>query len=159
MSRPVSYSLDVSEISEPVYFAYGSNMASSTLAERAVGARRVGIGRLLDHRLGFTLPSHRWGGRAADIVPEIGGVVWGVLWRVEDAGALDGFEVRYDRIEVAVEEDPGQTMSAFTYRVRAELRADDEGIPAPAYLARLVVGAGEAGIPDEYLAFLRSCAG
>ncbi|MDJ0665218.1 MAG: gamma-glutamylcyclotransferase family protein [Acidimicrobiia bacterium] len=144
-----------------LYFAFGSNMSSATLRERGVAAEMAGPALLRDHRLAFTLPSIRWTGRAADVLPAPGQEVWGVLWNLSDSNALDPFERRYHRVEFTVEQNgnghAGPARRALGYIVRPELRAPDEAPPAPAYLRRMVEGATEAGLPHAYVDFLRSC--
>ena len=76
------------------YFAYGSNLCGDRLRMRNKSARLVGTARLDGYRLDFTLSSLTWRGAAADIVADEGGVVWGVVWELddEDAASLDGQE-------------------------------------------------------------------
>lgn len=148
----------------PCYFAYGSNMAAVVLCSR-VAAVPVGRAMLRGYRLAFTLPSQRWGGRAADIVPAGGAEVWGRLWVVGDDGieVLDRFEAAYRRIVVGVERVDGDArpapLDALTYVVRDERRAPDEGAPAAAYRRHLVAGGEECGLPANYLRVLRGAEG
>ncbi len=143
------------------YFAFGSNMAQATLHERSVAATRLGAAFVADYRLAFTLPSQRWTGNAADLLPDPGGLAWGVLWEMSDPNALDPFELRYDRVPVEVTRSNGNDgtthrFDAFTYLVKPENRTRNEGSPATAYLERMLEGAGEAGLPEEYLQFLQA---
>jgi gamma-glutamylcyclotransferase (GGCT)/AIG2-like uncharacterized protein YtfP len=148
----------------PCYFAYGSNMSEAVLRDR-VDAEAAGKAVLRDHRLAFTLPSRRWGGRAADIVPAGGAEVWGRLWSVDDEGIemLDGYEAAYRRVVVRVERVDGDArpapLDALTYVVRDERRAPDEGAPAAAYRRHLVAGGEECGLPANYLRVLRGAEG
>jgi hypothetical protein len=144
-----------------LYFAYGSNMSPTTMSERVRGATAVGSALLRHHRLAFTLPSRRWTGHAADILPTRDAAVWGVLWKLPDPAALDAYEKRYDRAEVDVlrfheARSEGSPSRAFTYTVKPEHRADDESPPAAAYLARMIDGAQAGELPANYLEFLRS---
>jgi hypothetical protein len=59
-------------------------MSSTVMADRCPGATALGPARLDDHRLGFRLPSLRWGGYAADIVNDDGVTTWGVLWKLSE---------------------------------------------------------------------------
>jgi hypothetical protein len=140
-------------------------MAASVFLDRVDG-EAAGRAVLRDYRLAFTLPSLRWGGRAADIVPADGAEVWGRLWSVGDEGiaVLDGYEAAYRRVIVSVERfddggRPAGRLDAVTYVVRDERRAPDEGDPHPEYRARLVAGAGECGLPAAYLRGLRGPGG
>lgn len=136
-------------------------MSRSTLRDRRVDVTPAGTALLRDHRLAFTLPSKRWTGRAADVLPASGDGVWGVLWEMPEPDALDPFELRYNRSEVDVLQFPtgqaGRIRRAFTYTVKPEHRAAVEGPPAYEYLQRLIEGAIDAGLPDYYIEFLRSC--
>lgn len=145
-----------------LYFAYGSNMSPTTMRERVGVGTPSGSALVRHHRLAFTLPSMRWTGHAADIVPSKGAEVWGVLWELPDPKALDAFEQRYDRIEVDVlrfreARNRGVRARAITYTVKPEHRAEREAPPAAAYLERLIDGAQAGGLPVDYVEFLRSC--
>lgn len=135
-----------------IYFAYGSNMSSTVMAERCASARSLGPGKLGGHRLAFTLPSTRWGGFAADLVIDAPSSVWGVLWDVDNEAlaVLDGYEARYDRCVIAVSTGPATT-KAMTYRVKAENRQRRAGNPAPEYLQHMLDGAAEHGLPLSYV--------
>lgn len=144
-----------------LYFAFGSNMSRLTLRDRRVDVKAAGTALLRNHRLAFTLPSKRWTGRAADILPAPGAGVWGVLWEMAEPHALDPFELRYNRSEVEVLQFPtgqaGPIQRAFTYTVKPEHRATNEAPPAYEYLQRMIEGAIDAGLPVYYTDFLRSC--
>ncbi len=137
------------------YFAYGSNMASTVMLERCPGAVPLGAARLDDHRLVFRLPSRRWGGHAADITPEEGLSVWGVLWEVtpDHLEILDGFEARYDRYRISATN--GVPVDALTYRVKPE-HVSADGAPDPRYLDHLTKGATEHALPAEYISSVLS---
>jgi hypothetical protein len=145
----------------PLYFAFGSNMSRSTLRDRGVDVIPAGTALLRDHRLAFTLPSQRWTGRAADILPTPGAEVWGVLWQIRKPAALDPFELRYDRSQFDVLQlqagRAGITRQALAYTVKEMHRAPDEAPPAREYLRRMIEGAVDAGLPARYIEFLRSC--
>lgn len=148
------------------YFAYGSNMAKAVFHGRVVG-EPAGRAALEGHRLAFSLPSQRWGGRAADLAILSGAEVWGRLWCVDEdqLAVLDRFEGAYQRLEVTVariEEQGGKVRTeeaqAITYVVRDDRRAPDEGTPAPEYLGQMLKGADECGLPAHYIRFLSAAA-
>jgi hypothetical protein len=133
-------------------------MSSDTLRDRGVQANLRGAAMLENHRLAFTLPSERWTGRAADILPAAGHEVWGVLWDLADPTALDPYERRYSRAEFEVTKHPIEheaRIRVFAYTVKSELRAVDEAPPASAYVRRMIEGAIDAGLPDTYIEHLR----
>jgi gamma-glutamylcyclotransferase (GGCT)/AIG2-like uncharacterized protein YtfP len=149
---------------ELLYFAYGSNMASRVMTARIATARRVGIAELVGYRISFHLPSQRWGHRAAGIEPDPAGSVWGVLWEIDDASwdVLDEYERAYVRTMVEVTEhttDGTVVRPVATYLVREDRAAPDDEPPAPEYLAAMLAGARETGLPGAYVDRLRSLGG
>ena len=138
----------------PPYFAYGSNMASSQMAERCPGAVCLGAARLPGHRLAFDAWSNRRGGLVADVLPDPGSDVWGVLWEVtgEHAEALDRYEGvargQYRRATVRVEAVAGGEVEAFAYVI---CDPGEDGPTTEAYRDILIEGAREHGLPDEWV--------
>ncbi len=141
------------------YFAYGSNMASSQMAERCPGAVCLGAARLPGHRLAFDAWSNRRGGLVADVLPDPGSDVWGVLWEVtgEHAEALDRYEGvargQYRRATVRVEAVAGGEVEAFAYVI---CDPGEDGPTTDAYRDILLEGAREHGLPDEWVQAIES---
>jgi gamma-glutamylcyclotransferase len=145
------------------YFAYGSNMETATFRGRRgiefVGARPA---RATGWRLVLDKPPLVPIGEGfANIVPDPTAVVLGVLYEIGPAdlehldlteGVLIG---NYRRIEIPVTAlaTPTTTVPAFT--LVSEARAP-ELQPSQRYMACLIAGAEEHGLPTEYVAFLRS---
>jgi gamma-glutamylcyclotransferase (GGCT)/AIG2-like uncharacterized protein YtfP len=77
-----------------LYFAYGSNMDWTQVRARCPSATFVGVARLADHRLAFTRKSVTRQYGVADVVPEEGRSVWGVVYLVPEleVGSLDKSE-------------------------------------------------------------------
>lgn len=143
----------------PRYFAYGSNMDPRYMADHCPEARAIGAGRLAGYRLEFTVYSDRWGGGAANIEPDAGAHVWGVVWDVtpEDLAALDTFVGHpsfYRREDVEVLSG-AEALQCLTYRV-----AHQQGFvrPTDEYLNRLRAGMRIQGLPPEALDILESAA-
>ena len=138
----------------PPYFAYGSNMASSQMADRCSGAVCLGVARLPDYRLAFDAWSNRRGGLVADVLPALGSEVWGVLWTVteEHAEALDRYEGvargQYRREDVRVESAAGEQIEAFAYVI---CNSGEDGPTTDAYQAILLEGAREHGLPPDWV--------
>jgi phage replication-related protein YjqB (UPF0714/DUF867 family)/cation transport regulator ChaC len=133
------------------YFAYGSNMSVAQMAERCPGAGSPLRAVLADH---VWLCNERG---VATIAPVPGRVVHGVLWAVsaENITALDRYEGvaggRYRRTAISVTTADGQTVDALVY-------IDDGDAPGPPrddYLERVLTGATEHGLPDDYIGYLR----
>ena len=136
-----------------LYFAYGSNLDVSQMRERCPNSRPIGRARLQAHRLDFTHLSRRWGGGAADIVPEPGDSVWGALYRLDrsDLDLLDHYEGGYERTEIRVEPENGNLSRALTYTVRMKGSLE----PTEEYLQKLLRWGGHWGFPQAYLSRLR----
>ena len=146
------------------YFAYGSNLSAARLRESCPSARLEAIGVVPGHRLAFTRRSERWGGGVADIRPDPGAEVRGVVWRIPagEGAALDRQEgvhaqpPRYRRLEVAVTTAAGAVLDCLAYQV-AEPEAEHVA-PSAAYLETMLRGAREAGLPPAYVARLAAIA-
>ena len=146
------------------YFAYGSNLSEARLHESCPSARLEATARLPGYRLAFTRRSERWDGGVADIRPDPGGEVQGVVWRIDsaDGDALDRQEgvaaspPRYRRIEVAVTTAEGGVVDCLAYQV-AEPQAAHIA-PSAAYLETMLRGARSAGLPTGYLARIEAAA-
>ncbi len=138
----------------PPYFAYGSNMASSQMADRCPGAVCLGAARLPGYRLAFDAWSNRRGGLVADVLPAPDSEAWGVLWQVteEHAEALDRYEGvargQYRREDVRVESETGEPVEAFAYVI---CNPGEEGPTTDAYRAILLEGAREHGLPPDWV--------
>ncbi len=74
-------------------------MSLLTLRDRGVDANPVGAALLRDHRLAFTLPSERWTGRAADILPKQG---IRKPWKLYQNYFKDTFSLKYSKIDDGV---------------------------------------------------------
>ncbi len=142
------------------YFAYGANMDPRHMAGRVPGARPVGPGRLDGYRLTFSVYSDEWNGGAANLHPDPGAHVWGVLWEVpeEGAGALDAFQGHptfFRREDVIVEGAEGPVV-AWTYRVAHQEAAYVR--PTDAYLNTLRSAVRVQGLPPEALDIVEEAA-
>jgi len=140
-----------------VYFAYGSNMLRERLDARCPNVRLLGNAVLDGHRLTFDQFSHVDGSGKGGIVPAPGERVPGVLWTLPpgDLPALDLAESAgrgYERAGVTVTRAGGGAVEAITYRpidLRGDLR------PWDWYLALVVAGAEQQGLPGDYVGRLR----
>ena len=145
----------------PHYFAYGSNLSSRQMLLRCPGASAIGPARLTDYELAFTRPSRRWGGYAADVVPAVGSLVWGVAWEVTPMHLqqLDRYEgvaiAAYRRRNVHVTLPDGGTLNAITYAV---VDPQDGGRPSPRYLHTILEDAREHRLPGDWIRHLAALA-
>jgi gamma-glutamylcyclotransferase (GGCT)/AIG2-like uncharacterized protein YtfP len=135
-----------------IYFAYGSNIQAVEVDGRH--ARILGVARLDDHRLAFTRRSVRTGTGVADVVPAPGESVWGALYELDpdQAAALDakeGLGWAYGRVSRRVRTEGGEHVDAFLYTVLE--KEPQEVPPSEAYLAGLLRGARDRGLPPDYV--------
>ena len=146
------------------YFAYGSNLSEARLHESCPSARLETTARLPGYRLAFTRRSERWEGGVADIRPDAGAEVQGVVWRIDaaDGDALDRQEgvdatpPRYRRIEVAVTTAEGEVRDCLAYQVVEPQAA--QIAPSAAYLDTMLRGARAAGLSGAYVARIETIA-
>lgn len=140
------------------YFAYGSNMATSRLRQRAPSARPVAVGRLPGHALRWHKLGRDGSGKC-DACPSAGAedAVWGVLFDIDQADkahldAAEGLGIGYDERMVQVQTDAGPRC-ALTYQAKPA-RIDPELRPRQWYKAHVLAGAREHGLPVAYVAQL-----
>lgn len=142
------------------YFAYASNLSRAQLESRVGAIFDVQIGRLEHHELVFN-KKVRGGSAEANVRPARGKTVLGVLYRITESGLrnLDrasGVPMHYRRISVTVLDAAGNKVTAQAYiasKVEKGLR------PASYYLQSILQGAGEHGLPEEYIAGIKQAAG
>ncbi len=140
------------------YFGYGSNMCDATFCGRR-GMRPLAAraGRLDGYRLCFNLPVGPGERGVANIEPEPGATIYGVLYLLTRAeldrlDRTEGVHVgAYRRVPVEVVADDGAGLTAITYR---SSRTTTGRKPSARYLQLLLDGAREHGLPREYVRFL-----
>ncbi len=141
------------------YFEFGANMHDSAFRERR-GMRpdEWRPGRLAGYRLRFNLDGRPIGRAApANIAPEAGAEVWGVLYRISrrELLRLDSSEGvpgrRYQHLWLDFEDGAGAPVTAVTYCAAGN---ENDGRPSLRYLTLLRDGARAHGLPDHYVDFL-----
>jgi AIG2 family protein len=146
------------------YFAYGSNMQSATLrGRRGIEYQRALAARAAGWRLVFDKPPLVPIGQSfANIIPDAGAEVLGVLFEVSEAdlqqidlteGVLVG---NYQRVEATVTPLTALPRTPLTAFTLTSDRRDPDLQPSHRYMELLIAGALEHGLPAEYVAFLRS---
>jgi len=148
---------------EQLYFTFGLNMSPERLAqERGVlGAQRVGVAKLNNFQLCFDLkPSQLSPSRSmavANIKPELGSTVWGILyWLPSEQMSLfsqqevkKGYQMHFE----AVESLHLGSFNAFFYMART--RGGVEQAPTEEYQRDLTLAAQDQGLPAAYVQWLR----
>jgi AIG2-like family len=132
------------------YFAYGANIDPGRMTARLPGSTVVGPAVLDDYVLEFTIRDREWGGGVANIRPEAGRRVYGLLWGVpeEEFATLDtyrGDESHHRRDEVSVR-TADSTVAAVTFRVE---QIANHVAPSFEYLKHLRGAMAAQGLPPE----------
>ena len=147
------------------YFAYGSNLDRVQMAQRCPGARLIGPAQLANHRMCFPRRSPVRGCAVASVEPCKGGVIWGVVYELDDddLGSLDAREGydpvnrsainRYCRVDVTVHRVGGEKVKAVAYVAVPE---ENSGRPSADYLKHIIDGAVAHSFPDDYVEGLRA---
>ncbi len=138
-----------------LYFAYGSNLDAEQMKTRCPSSQACFTAELRDHRLGFTYFSKRWKGGTADLVPEGGCSIWGVVYQLAEIEVplLDRFEAGYHRVGLTVRTDDGELHDILSYAVRGEKQSFR---PTPAYRDKMLRWGKHWSLPDAYLEFIRT---
>ena len=143
-------------------FAYGSNMDPNRLKQKD------GIERILENARKARLDGWEFGftkkgkdGGKANILPKIGGVVWGLLLELDTAAVEEmdksegiGFRIpHYTKETVRVVTDDGAEHDCKTYVAHFHPdRFDEDGMPpSKEYLKHIVDGATIHKLPPEYI--------
>ena len=143
------------------YFAYGSNMATATFSgRRGIAFARAVPARLSGWRLVLDKPPLLPIGEAmANVVPDPTAETLGVLYAITPAD-LDHLDLtegvligNYRRLEVPV--TPLAEAGTVTAHTLVSDRRDPTLRPSVRYMAHLIAGAEEHGLPADYVASLR----
>ncbi len=142
------------------FFAYATTMSRATMQQRAGQLLDAQPGRLENYTLVFN-KMVRGGSAEANIQTARGETVHGVLYRIPESALriLDrstGVPDHYRRIQLQVTNSEGNLVTAHVYiasKVGKGLR------PAAHYLQTLLQGAGEHGLPADYIAVIKAAAG
>ena len=139
------------------YFAYGSNMFVRRLQKRVPGATALGVYTLTAHDLRFHKLSNKdcSGKCDAYFTDNPSDAVIGRLFAIDAAeeDALDkieGLGKGYEKKEVRVVGENGETETAFTYYADPEC-INEHLRPFTWYKKHVLVGAKEAELPDDYI--------
>ena len=141
-----------------LYFAYGSNMLTKRLQERAPSAKPVGIGYLKKHQLRWHKKSQDGSGKC-DIffTGDQDHQVYGVLFEISGSektrlDAIEGLHQGYDEKTVEIITKSG-LVSVVTYYARV---IDERLRPYEWYQRYVVEGAIEYDFPEIYVQELMS---
>jgi len=146
---------------EDLYFAYGPDMDPAVLRARGGRPEAVAVARLSDYKLAFFGYAETWDSGMETVVPDPGGEVWGVVYRLRpwdwdnldvwmDA-RLDGAGM-YFHYPAEVVDLSGKTHSVRFYKKNCQ---GEPRLPSVPYLDLVVGGAGQQGLPIKYVERLR----
>jgi gamma-glutamylcyclotransferase (GGCT)/AIG2-like uncharacterized protein YtfP len=128
------------------YFAYGSNMNRALMGRHCPRAVEIGTVALAGYRFIITVDGY------ASFVPQPGGTVHGVLWRLtaRDLAALNAYESLasglYRRVTLPVRM-AGRRVAAMAYVARSRV----EGRPKPGYLDVVLIAARDWQLSERYV--------
>lgn len=144
-----------------LFFAYGSNMNHAQISLRCHSPKVVAVAKLADYKLSFYGHNKRWDGAEATVERHAGGEVWGVVYKLtfSDAEYLDSWQdIRLDgtgpyfHYPVEVTDTAGTIHNVLLYE--KDLLGTQE-LPSEEYLAFILAGAREHGLPSDYVEKLR----
>jgi gamma-glutamylcyclotransferase len=144
------------------YFAYGSNLLSGQMIERTGaighGEHPPRIARLENHRLVFQQLEE--GGPAFANIRYPGDGVLGVVYRCSQAELerLDHYEGGYERQPISVTDQHGEVLAAVAYFVLPSATVSFAR-PQEEYLAKIITGARQHGLPESYIDEIIAIAG
>jgi gamma-glutamylcyclotransferase len=125
---------------------------------RGIQALECRPGRIKGYRLRFNLDGRPRGKAApANLHPDPGAEVWGVLYRItrRDLLRLDSTEGvpgrGYRHVEIEAEDRKGRAVQAVTYMAQGK---EVDGKPSFRYITLLRDGARARGLPEPYIQFL-----
>ena len=145
-----------------LYFAYGSNLDWKQMKDRCPSAQFVCRAVIHEYRLAFTRRSKSRNCGVADIIPDKGNEVWGVVYQISerDVGALDqsegyspsrkGDENAYVREDFHVFEE-GNMAKPLLVAVYVANKQENPPLPNNDYKKLIVEGAKYWHLPEDYI--------
>ncbi len=131
------------------FFAYGSSMNLAHM-RRLCGwnCRPVGPAKLLDYEFGLDTRGYN------NVRPMRGEFVWGTLFEINEAALasmdeFEGYPRVFDRREITVVDDSGESMTAWMYLQPADQFGNSRG--KPDHVKAILTGARENGLPEDWI--------
>jgi len=137
-----------------LYFAYGSNMNSMRMRERAPSAVVIGTACLKHHHVVCNKLGQD-GTAKANIVPRRDTSTYGVLYGISasEMKLLDTEEAGYRRVEKTLLNHLNQEVHAQTY---VAFRLTHQPVTTDWYKSLMIRGATEHGLPEDYIRALEN---
>lgn len=135
------------------YFAYGSNLNAQQMSVRCPQAVPVQKGYLRDYNIAFTRWSKNRNCGVADVVPELGQKVWGLVWNLptENLEMLDSHEGHPKHYKRQLHEIfflDGSSIQAWVYEVNKKQSFCQ---PSKEYVDTILSEGKALSFPEKYL--------
>lgn len=142
-----------------LYFAYGSNMFTKRLQNRAPSASKITNAALSGYSLYFHKRSNKDGSGKCNIRPKNDSVVYGVIYEIDkkqksDLDRAEGLGYGYEEAHITVNTDNG-IADVFTY-MASESHIGNSLNPFSWYKTLVLVGTNEHGLPEDYIANIKA---
>ncbi len=144
------------------YFAYGSNLLEDQKKERTGDIRKAIKCYLPGYKFVFNKRGS-CGEIYANILPDDNEKVWGVIYlcnpeAIKEMDVSEGVaKGHYHHIDVEVITDDGEKVSAMTYEAGSDYIVLD-GKPSKEYLKKIIEGAENHGLPEDYIQYIENIA-
>ena len=149
-------------MSDVWYFAYGSNLWVDQKEFRTgtirIGSERPQIAKLHNYRLAFNKRGSN-GQVYANVVHCPNADVIGVVYRCSPTAidTMSDFEIGYEQQTVTVTLEDSSTIDAITFVAQIS-HVVNEASPSEAYLKRILTGASQHCLPQDYIENVRRLA-
>jgi hypothetical protein len=137
------------------YFAYGSNLNWSQMQRRCPSARFLCTASLPEYRFAIARHSRLRNCGTANIYPEAGSTVWGVVYDVSesDMRVMDGYEDGYSRYDLTVMTS-GRNPAPLRAVVYIAPKESLVPLPNAEYKRLMLEGARHWQLPHDYCLML-----
>ncbi len=150
--------LDRNEELTEYYFGYGANLDFNRFRKLGINAQEIGSGRLLSHKINFSLATEYLGKSYAGVHQSDKDFVPGVVVKMspKSLNYLDSLEWcgfgAYER-EMKKIEIGGKIIDCWVYIVK---NPDFKRLPSKIYLENMIKAAKKKEFPDSYVAMLEA---
>ena len=136
----------MSQTTDSMYFAYGSNLCIRQMNERCQDNVKVGMGILCGYKWIITKRGY------ANVVKSLDDDVWGIIYKIssKDEKELDMYEgvkkkcYTKENLEISID---GKIHNCLTYVDPIT----NEGIPTITYISTINEGLSDSKLPEEYI--------
>jgi len=137
----------------PYYFGYGSNMKQSFFKKRCSSAEFIETAKLRNAKFVYDGISKTWDNKpAANVISSENDYVWGAVYKINESDLeslkhYEGFPDKYGKGRVRIMGEGGDNYNAWIFfRI-----GQKSGEPSNKYRNKVLDGARECGISDDYI--------